>query len=176
MNRRRGSWHARSGRPNVHAAVQIAERGTRILRFGVLIAAITIHSSDARQPKSLPEVTLDCYESFTTGIALPESHFHDIAIDGDNSNTARYRLQVVDKTTLKIIYFPDNPALRSEYGKRVSEMTEENRRPIVGWREEDSGDVKLFTINFEDRLFSILKIPAARSIAPIASLELMKCR
>jgi hypothetical protein len=66
------------------------------------------------RPASLPDVVLDCYQSFTTTTAFPESHWDmgEFPIDGDNFDTPlpRYRLQVVDHTVLKVIKDPTRAA------------------------------------------------------------------
>src|SRR5262249_52472478 len=102
------------------------------------------------------------------------------SIDGDNFEPpiVRYRLQTVNGTTLKIITFPSDSAKRTEVGKNVLEMTWDfsGKHKIVGWREGNDGSVSLYTIDFDNRLFSILKMNSVRSTAPLAHLEVTKCR
>ena len=130
-------------------------------------------------PSSLPEVTLDCYQAYATATPLPESSINELAIDGDNFDTPtpRYRLQVVDKATLKIINYPSILARRTETGKNVWEMKRDftGKHQIVGWRELSSTETKLFTVNFDDGLFSILRIPFAKVPLPV-QLEVFKCK
>lgn len=90
----------------------------------------------------------------------------------------RYRLQVADKTTLKIIKDPTRPAFRTEHGKSVWEIARDftNRHQIVGWREElPGGIVMLFTFDFEDLLLSTIDISPTRSPAAGVELHVMKC-
>jgi hypothetical protein len=153
----------------------------RAVGFAWVLAATTIHWANAQSsPKSLPDVTLDCYQSFATTVGLPENPLYDISIDGDNFDKplVRYRLQVVDKLTLKIIRDPSRPTYRNEYGKNVSEMTRDftNKHQIIGWREDSSTGVRLFTLNFEDLLFSIVDVSKAKLPTSKVILYLMKCR
>jgi hypothetical protein len=111
---------------------------------------------------------------------LPELASKEIAIDGGNLETPliRYRLQVADKTTLKIIKDPTRPAFRTEHGKSVWDMERDftDRHQIVGWREELTGGiVRLFTFDFEDLLLSTIDISPARSSAAGVELHVMKC-
>jgi hypothetical protein len=111
---------------------------------------------------------------------LPELASKEIAIDGGNLETPliRYRLQVADKTTLKIIKDPTRPAFRTEHGKSVWDMERDftNRHQIVGWREELTGGiVRLFTFDFEDLVLSTIDISPARSSAAGVELHVMKC-
>jgi hypothetical protein len=125
-------------------------------------------------------VTVDCYQSFAAKAPLPELASKEIAIDGGNLETPliRYRLQVADKTTLKIIKDPTRPAFRTEHGKSVWDMERDftNRHQIVGWREELTGGiVRLFTFDFEDLVLSTIDISPARSSAAGVELHVMKC-
>ena len=153
----------------------------KALSVGLLLAITTLSSSHAqRSPDSLPAVTVDCYQSFATKMRLPEQPDKEIVIDRDNFETPliSYRLQVVDKTTLKIIKDPTRPAYRTEEGKSIWKMTRDftNRHQIVGWREElPGGIVRLFTFDFEDLLFTIIDISPARSSAAGVELHVMKC-
>ena len=63
-----------------------------------------------RSPETLPLVTVDCYQSFAAKVPLPELPSKEIVIDGGNLETplVRYRLQVADKRTLKIIKDPNS--------------------------------------------------------------------
>jgi len=153
----------------------------KALSLGFLLAITTLSSAHAqRAPESLPAVTVDCYQSFAAKAPLPELPSKEIAIDGGNLETPliRYRLQVADKTTLKIIKDPTRPAFRTEHGKSVWEMERDftDRHQIVGWREElKGGIVRLFTFDFEDLLLSTIDISPARSSAAGVELHVMKC-
>jgi hypothetical protein len=153
----------------------------KALSLGLLLAITTLSSAHAqRAPESLPAVTVDCYQSFAAKAPLPELASKEIAIDGGNLETPliRYRLQVADKTTLKIIKDPTRPAFRTEHGKSVWDMERDftDRHQIVGWREELTGGiVRLFTFDFEDLLLSTIDISPARSSAPGVELHVMKC-
>src|SRR5258707_3705521 len=124
----------------------------KALGFGLLLVTITLSSSHAqRSPDSLPDVTVDCYQSFATKAALPELPSKQVAVDGGNFETPliRYRLQVVGKI-VKIITDPNPPAFRTEHGKSVREMARDFTAShlILGWREELSdGIVSLDTID-----------------------------
>ena len=152
----------------------------KALSFGLLLATAALSSAHAqRSPDSLPDVTVDCYQSFAAKAALPEVPSKEIVVDGGNVETLliRYRLQVVGKT-LKIIRDPNRPAFRTEHGKSVWEMTRDftSSHQIVGWREELSGGiVRLFTFDFEDLLLSTVDISPARSSAAGVELHVMKC-
>jgi hypothetical protein len=153
----------------------------KALTIGLLLAITTLPSSHAQlSPDSLPAVTVDCYQSFATKTQLPEQPDKEIVIDRDNFETPliRYRLQVADKTTLKIIKDPTRPAYRTEEGKSIWKMTRDftNRHQIVGWREElPGGIVRLFTFDFDDLLFSTIDISPTRSSAAGVELHVMKC-
>jgi hypothetical protein len=153
----------------------------KALSLGLLLAITTLSSAHAqRAPEALPAVTVDCYQSFAAKAALPELASKEIAIDGGNLETPliRYRLQVADKTTLKIIKDPTRPAFRTEHGKSVWDMERDftDRHQIVGWREELTGGiVRLFTFDFEDLLLSTIDISPARSSAAGVELHVMKC-
>jgi hypothetical protein len=153
----------------------------KALSLGLLLAITTLSSAHAqRSPEALPAVTVDCYQSFAAKAALPELASKEIAIDGGNLETPliRYRLQVADKTTLKIIKDPTRPAFRTEHGKSVWDMERDftDRHQIVGWREELTGGiVRLFTFDFEDLLLSTIDISPARSSAAGVELHVMKC-
>jgi hypothetical protein len=153
----------------------------KALSLGLLLAITTLSSAHAqRAPEALPAVTVDCYQSFAAKAALPELASKEIAIDGGNLETPliRYRLQVADKTTLKIIKDPTRPAFRTEHGKSVWDMERDftDRHQIVGWREELTGGiVRLFTFDFEDLLLSTIDISPAHSSAAGVELHVMKC-
>jgi len=136
-------------------------------------------SAMARTPMpratSLPNVVLDCYQSFTTRTAFPESSWDDgeFPIDGDNFDKPmpRYRLQVVDQAVLKVIEDPTRPAFRKEHGVSAAEMMRDftNKHSIVGWRERTaSGGFVLYTLNFDDLLFSVAEVTSAKASAGIA--------
>ena len=153
----------------------------KALSLGILLPIITLSSAHAqRSPETLPPVTVDCYQSFAAKAPLPEFPSKEIAIDGGNLETplVRYRLQVADKRTLKIIKDPTRPAFRTEHGKSVWEMERDftSRHQIVAWREElPGGIVRLFTFDFEDLLLSTIDVSPARSIAAGVELHVMKC-
>ena len=153
----------------------------KALNFGFLLVITALSSAHAqRSPETLPLVTLDCYQSFAAKAPLPELPSKEIAIDGGNLDTTliRYRLQVADKRTLKIIKDPNRPAFREEHGKSVWEIKRDftNLHQIVGWREElKGGIVRLFTFDFEDLLLSTIDISPARSIAAGVEVHVMKC-
>ena len=79
----------------------------KAVTVGLIVAIITISNSQAqRSPDALPDVTVDCYQSFAAKAALPELASKEVAIDAGNFETplVRYRLQVVGKI-LKIISY-----------------------------------------------------------------------
>jgi len=144
--------------------------------------AIALSSSVCAQraADALPEVTLDCYQSFASKTQLPEREDKDVGINSDvfDKPLVRYRLQVVGKTILKIIRDPDRPAFRTEYGKTVWEMKSDftDKHRIVAWREEKTGGiVRLFTFDFSDLLLSTVDISPAHAIAAGVELHVMKC-
>jgi hypothetical protein len=154
----------------------------KALGLGLLLAAaISSNSHAQRSPDTLPDVTLDCYQSFATKTPLPELASKEVSLDAGNFEQApvtRYRLQVVKKTILKIVKDPDRPAFRTENGKSVWEMARDftDRHQIVGWREElPSGIVRVFTLDFVDLLFTTLDISPARSSSAGIELHVMKC-
>ena len=153
----------------------------KALSLGFLLAITTLSSVHAqRSPETLPLVTVDCYQSFAAKAPLPELPSKEIAIDGGNLDTPliRYRLQVADKRTLKIIKDPNRPAYRTEHGKSVWEIKRDftSLHRIVGWREElPGGIVRFFTFDFEDLLLSTIDISPARSIAAGVELHVMNC-
>jgi hypothetical protein len=148
---------------------------------GLLFAAVTLSSVQAqRSPESLPALTVDCYQSFAAKAPLPEIRSSEIAIDGGNLETPliRYRLEVADSKTLKIIRDPTRPAFRAEHGRSVWEMNRDftSRHQVVGWREElPGGSVRLFTFDFGDLLLSTVDVPPARASAAAVELHVMKC-
>ena len=149
--------------------------------LGSLLAIATPSTAYAqRAPETLPLVTVDCYQSFAAKVPLPEVRSKDVAIDGGNPDTSliRYRLQVADKRTLKIIRDPDRPAYRTEHGKSVWEIKRDftSMHQVVGWREElPGGIVRLFTFDFEDLLLSTVDVSPAPAIAAGVELHVMKC-
>jgi hypothetical protein len=153
----------------------------KALSLGLLLAAATLSSSHAqRSPDSLPAVTVDCYQSFAAKAQLPELPSKEVALDAGDFETPmiRYRLQVVERTILKIIKDPNRPAFRTEHGKSVWEMARDftNSHKIVGWREELPGGIlRLYTLDFEDLLFSTIDISPARSFPAGLELHVMKC-
>jgi hypothetical protein len=153
----------------------------KALSLGVLLSVITLSSAHAqRSPETLPPLTVDCYQSFAAKAPLPELSSKEIVIDGGNLDTPliRYRLQVADKRTLKIIKDPDRPAYRTEHGKSVWEIKRDftSTHRVVGWREELPGrTVRLFTFDFEDLLLSTIDVSPARAIAAGVELHVMRC-
>jgi hypothetical protein len=153
----------------------------KAIGLGLLLAITTSSSAHAqRSPETLPLVTVDCYQSFAAKAPLPEHPSKEIAIDGGNLDTPliRYRLQVADKRTLKIIRDPNRPAYRTEHGKSVWEIKRDftSTHRVVGWREElPGGIVRLFTFDFEDLVLSTIDVSPARSIAAGVELHVMKC-
>jgi hypothetical protein len=153
----------------------------KALGLGLLLAITTLSGAHAqRSPEALPLVTVDCYQSFAAKAPLPEVPSKEVSIDGGNLETPliRYRLQVADKTTLKIIKDPNRPAFRTEHGKSVWEIKRDftSRHQIVGWREELPGGIaRLFTFDFEDLLLSRIDVSPAGSIAAGIEFHVMKC-
>jgi len=153
----------------------------KVLSLGLLLAVTTLSSVHAqRSPETLPLVTVDCYQSFAAKALLPESSSKEIAIDGGNLDTPliRYRLQVPDKRTLKIIKDPTRPAFRTEHGKSVWEIKRDFTRghQVVGWREELPGGIsRLFAFDFEDLLLSTVDVSPTGSLAAGVELHVMKC-
>jgi hypothetical protein len=153
----------------------------KALSFGFLLAIATSSNLHAqRSPETLPLVTVDCYQSFAAKTPFPELPSKEIAIDGGNLETPliRYRLQVADKTTLKVIKDPSRPAFRTEYGRSVWEIKRDftSTHRIVGWREElPGGTVRLFAFDFEDLLLNTVDVSPANAVAAGVELHVMKC-
>jgi hypothetical protein len=153
----------------------------KALSLGFLLAITTSSGVHAqRSPDTLPLVTVDCYQSFAAKAPLPDVPSKEIAIDAGSLETPliRYRLQVPDKRTLKIIKDPGRPVFRTEYGRSVWEIKRDftNTHQVVGWREElPGGIVRLLTFDFEDLLLSTIDVSPARSIAAGVELHVMKC-
>jgi hypothetical protein len=153
----------------------------KALGLAVLFAISSLSVVHAqRSPDTLPFVTVDCYQSFAAKTPLPDLPSKEIALDGGNLETPliRYRLQVADKRTLKIIKDPSRPAFRTEYGKSVWEMKRDftSAHQVVGWREELPGGItRLITFDFEDLLLSTIDISPAHSMAAGVELHVMKC-
>ena len=149
--------------------------------IGSLLAITTSSTAYAqRSPDTLPLVTVDCYQSFAAKVPLPEFPSKEIVVDGGNPDTPliRYRLQVADKRTLKIIKDPDRPAYRTEHGKSVWEIKRDftSMHQVVGWREElPGGIVRLFTFDFEDLLLSTVDVSPAPAIAAGVEVHVMRC-
>ena len=94
----------------------------KALSLGLLLvlgALSDVHAQ--RSPDALPLVTVDCYQSFASKAPLPDLSAKEITLDGGNPETSliRYRLQVADKRTLKIIRDPSRPVYRTEYARSV---------------------------------------------------------
>jgi hypothetical protein len=153
----------------------------KALGLAVLFAISPLSGVHAqRSPDTLPFVTVDCYQSFAAKTPLPDLPSKEIALDGGNLETQliRYRLQVADKRTLKIIKDPSRPAFRTEYGKSVWEMKRDftSAHQVVGWREELPGGItRLITFDFEDLLLSTIDVSPAHSVAAGVELHVMKC-
>jgi hypothetical protein len=138
----------------------------------------TVHAQ--RSPDTLPLVTVDCYQSFAAKAPLPDLPAKEIALDGGNLETPliRYRLQVADQRTLKVIRDPSRAVYRTEYGKSVWEIKRDftNMHQVVGWREELLGGiVRFFAFDFEDLLLSTIDVSPAHSAAAGVELHVMKC-
>jgi len=111
---------------------------------------------------------------------LPDLPSKDIAVDGGNLETPliRYRLQVADKRTLKVIKDPSRPVFRTEYGKSVWEIKRDftTMHQVVAWREELAGGiVRLLTFDFEDLLLGTVDVTPAHSMAAAVEVHVMKC-
>jgi hypothetical protein len=133
-----------------------------------------------RSAETLPAVTVDCYRSLATKTQFPEGSGKDVTVANEDSATAliRYRLQVVDKTILKIVSDPDRDAFREEHGKSIWRMTRDfnDKHQIVAWREElPGGIVRLFTFDFADLVLTRLDISPAHAPAAGVELHVMKC-
>lgn len=133
-----------------------------------LIGLIAMTSAASAQefpprPAELPSVTLDCYRSHSTVMQYPREIVRGAIIDGDNFDkpTVRYRIQVVSKTLLKIIAYPDDATRRTERGKSVYEMNRAflAKHQIAGWREETTLGPEVFTIDFDNLVLSRMHAP-----------------
>jgi hypothetical protein len=153
----------------------------RAFSLGLVLAISTLQPAHAqRAADSLPAGTVDCYQSFAAKTQLPEGSDKDVAINNDNFDTPliRYRLQVVDKTILKIIKDPNQPAFRDEHGRSVWEIKRDfsDKHQIVSWREElRGGIVRLYAFDFADLLLSTVDISPAGSVAAGVELHVLKC-
>jgi hypothetical protein len=152
----------------------------KALAAGLLALTICSSAHAQRSAESLPDVTVDCYRTLGTKTQFPEGSDKDVSIANDDFATPlkRYRLQVVDKTILKIISDPDRDAFREEHGKSIWRMTRDfnDKHQIVAWREElPGGIVRLFTFDFADLLLSRLDISPAHSSWAGVELHVMKC-
>ena len=153
----------------------------RALAAGFLV--LTVFSSaqaQHRSAESLPAVTVDCYRTLATKTQFPEATDREVSVANEDLATPlkRYRLQVADKTTLKVVSDPDRDALREEHGKSIWKMTRDfnDKHQIVAWREElPGGVVRLFSFDFADLILTRLDIAAARSPAAGVELHVMKC-
>jgi hypothetical protein len=152
----------------------------RALAVGLLAVTIISSAHAQRSAESLPAVSVDCYQSFATKTQFPEHSNKDVSVANDDFEPplARYRLQVIGKTILKIVSDPDRDAFREEHGESIWKMTRDftNKHQIVTWREElPGGIVRLFTFDFADLLLTRLDISPARSPAAGVELHVMKC-
>jgi hypothetical protein len=149
------------------------------LIFALLATTIVVHAAETPRPDSLPNVTLDCFQSFTAATARPEDIYQDISIDGDNFDTPvpRFRLEVVDRQILKIVEDPKRPALRKEHGIKVFEMTRDftGKHKIVGWKETDSTRQTVFIVNFDDLTLSVLRTPSPK-VRALIQFTVLRCR
>jgi hypothetical protein len=153
----------------------------KALAAGLL--ALTIFSpahAQRRSSESLPAVTVDCYRTLATKTQFPEGTDKDVSIANEDlaAPLKRYRLQVADKTTMKVISAPDRDALREEHGKSIWKMTRDfnDKHQIVAWREDlPGGIVRLFSFDFADLILTRLDIAAAHSPAAGVELHVMKC-
>ena len=151
------------------------------LKLGLFLAAATLSSSHAqRSSEKLPDMTVDCYQSFAAKTPLPELTSKEVVLDAGHFEepVIRYRLQVIKNTVLKIIKYPNQPAIRTEHGKSVWEIARDfsSKHQIVGWREElPGGFVRLFTFDFADLLLSTIDVSPARSSTAGIELHVMKC-
>ena len=152
----------------------------RALAAGLLALTICSPAYAQRSAESLPAVTVDCYRTLATKTQFPEGFDKDVSVSNDDLATPlkRYKLQVVDKTILKIISDPDRDAFREEHGKSIWRLTRDfnDKHQIIAWREElPGGIVRLFTFDFADLLLSRLDISPAHSPAAGVELHVMKC-
>jgi len=153
----------------------------KALSLGLLLVfGAFSHANAQRSPDALPLVTVDCYQSFAAKAPLPDLSAKEITLDGGNPETSliRYRLQVADKRTLKIIRDPSRPVYRTEYARSVWQIKRDftDTHQVVGWREElTGGTVRLFTFDFEDLLLSTIDVSPAHSTASGVEVHVMKC-
>jgi hypothetical protein len=153
----------------------------KALAAGLL--ALTLFSNayaQQRSSESLPAVTVDCYRTLATKTQFPEGTDKDVSVRNEDLATPlnRYRLQVADKTTLKVVSDPDRDAFREEHAKSIWKMTRDfnDKHQIVAWREElPDGTARLFSFDFTDLILTRLDIAAARSLAAGVELQVMKC-
>ena len=153
----------------------------KALAAGLL--ALTIFSpahAQRRASESLPAVTVDCYRTLATKTQFPEGTDKDVSIANEDlaAPLKRYRLQIADKTTMKVISDPDRDALREEHGKSIWKMTRDfnDKHQIVAWREDlPGGIVRLFSFDFADLILTRLDIAATHSPAAGVELHVMKC-
>jgi hypothetical protein len=153
----------------------------KALVAGLLV--LTIFSpaqAQRRSSESLPAVTVDCYRTLATKTQFPEATEKDVSIANEDLSAPlkRYRLQVADKATLKVISDPDRDASREEHGKSIWKMSRDfnDKHQIVAWREDlPGGIVRLFSFDFADLILTRLDIAAAHSPAAGVELHVMKC-
>jgi hypothetical protein len=151
--------------------------------FAAGLIALTMFSpacAQRRSSEALPSVTVDCYRTLATKTQFPEGTDKEVSLANEDLATPlkRYRLQVADKTTLKVVSDPDRDALREEHGKSIWKMTRDfnDKHQIVAWREDlPGGVVRLFSFDFADLILTRLDIAAARSSAAGVELHVMKC-
>jgi hypothetical protein len=153
----------------------------KALSLGLLLLFGTFSEVRAqRSPDTLPLVTVDCYQSFAAKAPLPDLSAKEMLLDGGSPETSliRYRLQVADKRTLKIIRDPSRPVYRTEYGRSVWQIKRDftDTHQVVGWREElPGGTVRLFTFDFEDLLLSTIDVSPPQSTTAGVEVHVMKC-
>ena len=148
----------------------------------VLIPTAGAIAQPGEQPAAglLPEITWSCFQSFGASTPLPEYSLAEVAVAGDNfgQSTARYRLQVIDKTVLKIISYPHEPVRRTEVGTHATKMTRDfsGKHQIAGWRERSDTGLTLYTIHFDHQLFSVLSVPFGGKLLGAVELNVYRCK
>ena len=147
------------------------------------LLALTMFSPAHAQRRSsefLPAVTVDCYRTLATKTQFPEGTDKDVSVANEDlaAPLKRYRLQVADKTTLKVVSDPDRDVFREEHGKSIWRMTRDfnDKHQIVAWREDlPGGVVRLFSFDFADLILTRLDLASAHSPAAGVELHVMKC-
>src|SRR5262249_17356676 len=140
----------------------------RALAVGLLAVTLFSPAHAQRSAESLPNISVDCYQSFATKTQFPERPDKDVSIANDDFQPplARYRMTVGGKTILKNSSDTDREPLREERGKSSWKMTRDftEKHQTVAWSEElPGGMVRLFTFDFADLVLSRLDISPAGS-------------